>query len=66
MNNVGLADKITEEDVNLSYTRNLNPNLLFIISVGIVGIRDGLLCMAVQWVRAAIRALRCLVDHAED
>lgn len=41
VNNVGLANKITEEDVNLTYTRNLNPNLSFIISVGIVGIRDG-------------------------
>jgi len=37
----GLLNKFTEDQVNLSYTRVINPNLSLIGSIGVVGITNG-------------------------
>jgi hypothetical protein len=41
LNSAGLADKITEDQINLSYTRNINTNVSLVASIGVVGIKDG-------------------------
>jgi hypothetical protein len=40
MNNIGLFSKLTEDQVNLSYNKQFNPNLSLVASVGVVGVRD--------------------------
>jgi hypothetical protein len=40
LNSLGLANKITEDQVNLSYTRSINPNLSYVVSAGVVGSKD--------------------------
>ncbi len=37
---LGLFNRFTEDQVNLSYTKNINPNLSIIASVGVVGTRN--------------------------
>jgi len=40
MNNLGLFSKLTEDEINLSYTKQFDPNFSVVASVGVVGIRD--------------------------
>ncbi len=37
----GLFSNITEDQVNLTYTKNFSPNLALIASYGVVGVRNG-------------------------
>jgi hypothetical protein len=41
INQVGLLTKFTEHQVNLSYSRVINPNLSLIGSIGVVGVSNG-------------------------
>jgi hypothetical protein len=41
MNNLGLFSKFTEDQVNLSYNKQFDPNLSMVASIGVVGIREG-------------------------
>jgi len=40
MNNIGLFNKFTEHQINLSYNKQFDPNLSLAASVGVVGVRD--------------------------
>jgi hypothetical protein len=42
----GLAQKITDDKINLSFTKQFNPNLSMIASIGVVGIRDSFFALA--------------------
>ncbi len=37
----GLLNNITEDQINLTYTKNLSPNLALTASAGLVGVRNG-------------------------
>ncbi len=41
LNSLGLVDKITEDQINLSYSKTINPNLSYVVSVGVVGAKSG-------------------------
>ena len=41
MNNLGLFKKFTEDQVNLSYNKQFDPNLSMVASIGVVGIKEG-------------------------
>ena len=41
LNSLGLLSNITEDEVNLTYTKNFSPNLALTASYGVVGVRNG-------------------------
>jgi hypothetical protein len=41
LNSLGLLSNITEDQLNLTYTKNFSPNLAVTASYGLVGIRNG-------------------------
>jgi hypothetical protein len=40
INNLGLFSRVTEDEINLSYNKQFDPNLSLVASIGVVGIRD--------------------------
>jgi hypothetical protein len=40
INSMGLANNITEDQINLTYTKNLSPRLALTASAGLVGVRN--------------------------
>ncbi len=41
LNSQGLSDNIVDNQVNLTYTKNFNPDLALTASLGVVGVRNG-------------------------
>jgi hypothetical protein len=45
-NNLGLANAITQDSLNVTYTRIIDPNLLVTVSAGAVGVTNGAFSLA--------------------